>query len=574
MTPHNYRENEGLLLERLYMDRKLAATDYHQILKERKDQSNKENERNLSLIDRLYQIKEIEQETLFQQLIDYYQLEEITFSQQPLIPAPMEIVSIIEALKLLPLNLNDNQIDLLTYDPTICHQAHLLISFILQRRTKIYLVRYSDYLIWQQGYQQQNQTLSSSSTSESFAVLEQLIESHPNKNQMESDIEDDSSPIAKIVTELILKALSSKASDIHFEAQHNGLLIRQRIDGVLTQLSHLPQHYIKPVISRIKIVSQLDISERRHPQDGRFQLNYQQKKCDIRVAILPTIYGEKAVLRLLNTDNTLLTIEHLGLTPLQEKVFIHNLNQQQGLILVTGPTGSGKTQTLYAALQCLNNDNVNISTAEDPVEIRLPGLNQVQINPAISFDFSDALKTFLRQDPDIIMIGEIRDFETADIAMKAAQTGHLVLSTLHTNSAYQTILRLENIGVQRFNIAATVRLIIAQRLVRKLCIHCRINMKNNIYRANLPGCPYCQKGYKGRHGIFELLPVTPQLIENLSDTHIKPPSLNKPSRPRTILESSEMIEESSGFIPLRQQAQELVFKGITDQQEICRVLGQ
>lgn len=365
--------------------------------------------------------------------------------------------------------------------------------------------------------------------------------------------------IVSFVDKVIEDAIKCESSDIHVEPFEQALRIRFRIDGLLTVVATCPFEAAAPLITRLKILAHLDIAERRKPQDGRFRVNH----IDLRVSTCPTLYGEKVVLRLLDVTQQQLSLEEIGLLPKQLEAVYTTLSHPQGMALVTGPTGSGKTVTLYSALQVLNTDSRNLATIEDPVEITVPGINQVNVNPKADLNFAKALKAFLRQDPDIIMVGEIRDLETADIAIKAAQTGHFVLSTLHTNSAIETLTRLRNIGLANYNIASALSLIIAQRLVRKLCSHCKqidnlSSSCNPIYRANAEGCEHCHKGFKGRMGVFEVLMLDDTLrgliCENASVT--------------TLLNYAR----DNGFISLTEHGQTLVQRGITSLSELERVL--
>jgi len=341
-----------------------------------------------------------------------------------------------------------------------------------------------------------------------------------------SDATDaDETPIVRLVNRLLLDALQAGASDIHFEPYEASCRVRFRIDGILHEITRPPVNIARRIASRLKIMAQMDISERRLPQDGRVRLRIADGSAvDFRVNTLPTLWGEKIVLRILDGGNAQLDIDSLGLNNLQREQFLFALQASQGLILVTGPTGSGKTVTLYAGLRVLNTAERNIATAEDPVEINLEGINQVAVNNRIGLDFATALRAFLRQDPDVLMVGEIRDLETAGIAVKAAQTGHLVLSTLHTNSAGETLTRLKNMGVPAFHLATSVRLIVAQRLLRKLCQHCRRPLRlprdtlleagfaphqaDHLRLFGAGGCEHCKGGYRGRVGIYETLPVS------------------------------------------------------------------
>ncbi len=336
-------------------------------------------------------------------------------------------------------------------------------------------------------------------------------------------------PIVIYVNKVLTDAIKAGASDIHFEPYDNDYRVRFRIDGVLTEASHPPPDLAPRLAARIKVIANMDIAEKRLPQDGRLKLRLSLNHVvEFRVSSLPTIWGEKIALRLLHSPTTTISLNRLGFEPEQKELFEQALVQPQGLILVTGPTGSGKSLSLYTGLNLLNTDEKNISTAEDPVEIQLRGINQVQINSKAGLSFAAALRAFLRQDPDVIMVGEIRDLETAEIAIKASQTGHLVLSTLHTNSASQTISRLSNMGVPSYNIVSSLSLIMAQRLVRCLCAHCKeqeeLPPKRELlqqgfkpeqieglvlYRA--VGCRKCSNGYKGRVGIFEVVKPTNDL---------------------------------------------------------------
>lgn len=342
-----------------------------------------------------------------------------------------------------------------------------------------------------------------------------------------SDVDD--APIVRFVNKVLLDAINKGASDIHFEPYEKTYRVRLRQDGILTEFANPPVNLAPRLAARLKVMSRLDISERRIPQDGRFKMKLSKNRAiDFRVSTCPTLFGEKVVMRILDPSSAKLGIDALGYEPVQKERFMNAIHKPQGMVLVTGPTGSGKTVSLYTALNILNTPEVNISTAEDPVEINLAGINQVNINPKAGLLFSSTLRAFLRQDPDIIMVGEIRDLETAEIAVKAAQTGHMVLSTLHTNSAPETLTRMINMGVPAFNLATSVTLIIAQRLARRLCPNCKqvvdipdealketgfsdaeISAKITIYDAK--GCDQCNQGYKGRVGLYEVMPVSEEI---------------------------------------------------------------
>jgi type IV pilus assembly protein PilB len=341
------------------------------------------------------------------------------------------------------------------------------------------------------------------------------------------DVED--APIVRFVNKVLLDAIKKGASDIHFEPYEKTYRIRLRLDGYLKELANPPVQLATKLAARIKVMSRLDIAERRVPQDGRIKMRISKTRAiDFRVSTCPTLFGEKIVARILDPSSAMLGIDALGYEPEQKDLYMSALAQPHGMILVTGPTGSGKTVSLYTGLNILNKEDTNISTAEDPAEINLPGVNQVNVNPKVGLTFASALRAFLRQDPDVIMVGEIRDLETAEIAIKAAQTGHLVLSTLHTNDAPKTLTRLIDMGVKPYAIATSVSLIIAQRLARKLCSNCKapIDMppeallKEGFTEAEIGaglriykpvGCSQCTDGYKGRTGLYQVMPVSEEI---------------------------------------------------------------
>jgi len=415
----------------------------------------------------------------------------------------------------------------------------------------------------------------------SDATLEDLefsgIEEDADDNDGESDI--DEAPIVRFVNKVLMEAIQKGASDVHFEPYEGRFRVRIRIDGMLKEIATPPANLANRICSRIKVMAKLDIAERRLPQDGRMQLKLSKNRgIDFRISTCPILFGEKIVLRILDSGNLKFGADTLGMEEAQKKTFIKAIQQPHGMVLITGPTGSGKTVSLYSALSILNTNDRNISTAEDPAEIYLPGVNQVNISPKIGLTFASALRSFLRQDPDVIMVGEVRDTETAGIAMKAAQTGHMVLSTLHTNSAPDTIIRLTNMGVEPYNIVASVSLIIAQRLVRKLCVHCKqpIELDDEVmiqqgfkaedigsfglYGPNVNGCENCHTGYKDRLGIFEVMPLT----EEISRLVISGAG------------SAEIAEqeEREGILSLRQAGLEKVKAGLTSIEEINRVTSE
>ena len=364
--------------------------------------------------------------------------------------------------------------------------------------------------------------------------LEISDDAPPGEEEDDTSAVDDT-PIVRFVNKVLLDAIKQGASDIHFEPYEKDYRVRFRTDGILREVVKPPKNLAPRLAARLKVMSQMDISERRVPQDGRIQMKLSKNRAiDFRVNTLPTMFGEKIVLRILDPTSAQMGIDALGYDKDQKQLYLDALKQPQGMILVTGPTGSGKTVSLYTGLGILNTDERNISTAEDPVEINMEGINQVLVNNKVGLDFAEALRSFLRQDPDIIMVGEIRDLETAEIAIKAAQTGHLVLSTLHTNSAAETITRMMNMGVPAYNIASSVSLIIAQRLARRLCKTCSIPETDVPHEALIElgftdemletatikravGCGACKDGYKGRVGIYEAVKVTKELANLIMD---------------------------------------------------------
>ncbi|MDE1235090.1 type IV-A pilus assembly ATPase PilB [Vibrio aestuarianus] len=403
--------------------------------------------------------------------------------------------------------------------------------------------------------------------------LASLVQLAEDEIQSVEDLSQDNSPVSRFINQILFDAIRKGASDIHFEPYETLYRVRLRCDGILVETQQPASHLGRRLAARIKILSKLDIAERRLPQDGRIKLRLNQDTAiDMRVSTLPTLWGEKIVLRLLDSGASHLDIDKLGYNDKQKQLYLQALKRPQGMILMTGPTGSGKTVSLYAGLRLLNTADVNISTAEDPVEINLSGINQVQVQPKIGFGFAQALRSFLRQDPDIVMVGEIRDIETAEMAVKAAQTGHLVLSTLHTNSAAETVIRLSNMGIEAFNLASSLSLIIAQRLARRLCPHCKkatyatpslqrqfnLSEQNVIYDANPNGCNECTNGYTGRVGIYEMMEFTPQLTEAIMQ--------------KASILQIEQLAKDNGMQTLQESGIEKLKLGVTSVKELQRVL--
>ncbi|MDH0343946.1 type IV-A pilus assembly ATPase PilB [Chromobacterium haemolyticum] len=431
---------------------------------------------------------------------------------------------LIASRRLLPLLKRGNKLYVGTSDPTQTSAYHA-ITFKTGMTVEIVVVE-DDKLGKMLGKYSEDATAAIKALeNEDFGDLEFADPDVPTDTGPQPDVDD--APVVKFIHKVLLDAINGGASDIHFEPYEKFYRIRYRVDGVLKEISQPPLVLKEKIASRIKVISKLDISEKRVPQDGRMKLVISKARAiDFRVSTLPTLYGEKIVMRILDSSAANLDIEQLGFEPEQKRLLLEAIGRPYGMVLVTGPTGSGKTVSLYTCLNLLNKPDINIATAEDPVEINLPGINQVNVNERAGLTFASALKAFLRQDPDVIMVGEIRDFETADIAIKAAQTGHMVFSTLHTNNAPATLTRMLNMGVAPFNIASSVLLIMAQRLARRLCAHCkkpaeipeeallRAGFKqeelDGSWKPYAPvGCEECRNtGYRGRTGIYEVMPIT------------------------------------------------------------------
>lgn len=392
-----------------------------------------------------------------------------------------------------------------------------------------------------------------------------------------AELQSDQAPISRYIQQILVDAVRKKASDVHFEPFEHHYQIRFRQDGLLQTYAHPPAGVSRRLSTRLKILAQLNIAERRLPQDGRIKLTLTaDHTVDMRVSTLPTIWGEKVVVRLLDNGQQQLTLHDLGLTEWQRQHYQDALDRPQGMILFTGPTGSGKTVSLYSGLKYLNQPERNIATVEDPVEIQLEGVNQVNVNTAIGLDFATALRAFLRQDPDVVMVGEIRDLDTAEIGIKAAQTGHLVLSTLHTNSAAESITRLSHMGIAPYNLASSLTLVVAQRLVRRLCPMCKqphpaddphlqhlANLyptltPNTLYQAHPHGCYQCYQGYQGRTGVYEVLPVTETIASAIY-------------RNASAIELTQLATEE-GMWRLAESGIAKLNQGITSIQELTRVI--
>lgn len=486
---------------------------------------------------------------------------------------------LIQKHQVLPLYTRGNRLFLAQSDPTN-HQALTEVRFQTGASVETVLVEHDKLeAALDKFLHAQDEDIGDSLDTMDDVHLDDLdIEAIDDDDQGGDDISDaDDAPIVRFINKLMIDAIKQGCSDIHFEPYEKTYRVRFRTDGILKEVTKPPANLAPRLAARLKVMSQLDISERRVPQDGRIKLRISKNRAiDFRVNTLPTQFGEKIVLRILDPTSAQVGVEALGFEDDQKQAYVETLHQPQGMILVTGPTGSGKTVSLYTGLNILNTTERNISTAEDPVEINMPGVNQVQIRERVGLTFPEALRAFLRQDPDVIMVGEIRDIETAEIAIKAAQTGHMVLSTLHTNSAPETLTRLLNMGVPAFNVATSVSLIIAQRLARRLCTHCKklasdipekILKEEGFEEIDIPldqiqlyhpqGCPKCTNGYKGRIGIYEVLKVTPSIS-------------------RIIMEGGNSLEIASkaveeGFRTLRQSALRRTAEGIISLEEANRV---
>lgn len=488
---------------------------------------------------------------------------------------PIKLVNekLIRQHHVLPLLKRGNRLFLAVSDPT-CFQALDEIKFNTRLSTESIVVE-DDKLS-----QAIDNALEAADTSMKDLMdtdLDNIQVTGGEEEERRADIdtsEIDDAPIVRFVNKILLDAIKRGASDIHVEPYEKFFRIRYRQDGMLHEIANPPANLASRLSARIKVMSRMDIAERRIPQDGRIKMAISKNRSiDFRVNTCPTLYGEKVVLRILDPTSAQLGIEKLGFESDQQEAFLKAISKPYGMILVTGPTGSGKTVTLYTALNILNQPDVNISTAEDPVEITVSGINQVNVNVKTGLTFAEALRAFLRQDPDIIMVGEVRDLETAEIAVKAAQTGHLVLSTLHTNDAPQTLNRLMQMGIPAFNIASSVLLIMAQRLARRLCEHCKrvenlppeVLLDAGFREQELGtfivygpvGCDKCTKGYKGRVGIYQVMPIT----EGMN---------------RIILEGGNVMEISEqanreGVADLRASGLKKVKSGVTSLEEIDRI---
>ena len=439
------------------------------------------------------------------------------------LPQGIVDAKLVSQYRIFPLGKRGGRLFIACADPTD-QEAVERIKFATQLAPEWIVVEY-DKLMRLVSDQQTTTTQSMEALVSSdfeFEVTDEDPAAAQEKTDVASEVED--APVVKFLHKMLIDAINLRASDLHFEPYEFNYRVRFRVDGELREITQPPIAIKEKLASRIKVISRLDISEKRIPQDGRMKLKFGSKTIDFRVSTLPTLYGEKIVIRVLDPSSARLGIEALGYEQQEKDRLLACIVRPYGMVLVTGPTGSGKTVSLYTCLNMLNQPGVNISTVEDPAEINMPGVNQVNVNDKAGLNFAAALKSFLRQDPDVIMVGEIRDLETADIAIKAAQTGHMVLSTLHTNDAPTTLTRLQNMGVAPFNIASSILLITAQRLVRRLCESCKVpadyprasllragyteEMLDDTWRPyRAVGCSNCNNGYRGRVGIYQVMPI-------------------------------------------------------------------
>lgn len=530
----------------------------------------------VSVPEALLELNLIKHDELIEQLSLIFGLQQISLDQFDYhsLCLKLGLRALITRFQALPINQTSQLLTLAVADPTNLHiedefrfatglRVELVLADVKQLRGAIRQVY---------GQAVSGETLGNNKELNQQELASLIPISADERSNIE-DLSTDEAPISRFIHQVLLDAVRKRASDIHFEPYEQHYRIRLRCDGILVETQQPAQHLNRRLAARLKILARLNIAEKRLPQDGRIKLRLNtETSVDMRVSTLPTLWGEKVVLRILDSSIAHLSIDALGYNTQQQALYLSALSKPQGLILMTGPTGSGKTTSLYTGLQILNTSEVNIATAEDPIEINLAGINQVQVQPQIGFGFAQALRAFLRQDPDVVMVGEIRDFETAEVAVKAAQTGHLVLSTLHTNSAAESVVRMANMGIEAFNIASSLSLIIAQRLARTLCSHCKqpttlppsleqqlnLTPESRIYRANKRGCSECHQGYNGRTGIYEVMAFDHCLAQAVNEG--------------ATVEQLETLAKQQGMQTLKESGIEKLLAGITSYQELQRVL--
>lgn len=565
--------NFSALAARLQSDELLPAEDIVAIAQEARANG-------ITLIQALIDGKLVTGPTLAQIVADEYGVPLLDLSRMELAQLPIELVSseLIRKHSALPLYRRGNRLFLAIGDPTN-NAAVDEFKFVTGITAETIVVAYDqletviDSLIAEEDEVFEGALFD---FGDDDAMLPELEVATSSDEDEALDIENiaNDAPVVKFINKVLFDAIKHGASDVHFEPYESEYRVRVRADGVLREIVRPPKGLSPRLAARLKVMARLDISERRVPQDGRIQLKISKgRPIDFRVSTLPTLFGEKIVLRILDPNSARMGIDALGYEPDQKALYLEALKRPQGMILATGPTGSGKTVSLYTGLDILNKSEVNISTAEDPVEINMEGVNQVQINPKIGLDFAQVLRSFLRQDPDILMVGEIRDLETAEIAIKAAQTGHLVLSTVHTNSAPETINRLLNMGVPAYNIASSLSLIIAQRLARRLCKYCAQpaevpeqalkelgftdEMLEGAAIKKPVGCRQCRNGYSGRIGIYEVVKVNKMIASTILSGS-------------GIFELERVIREA-GYFDLRTAALRKCAQGDISLEEVSRV---
>ncbi|MCF7545718.1 type IV-A pilus assembly ATPase PilB [Pseudomonas petrae] len=543
------------------LDEKTAQQAYQQARKDR-----------LSLVSYLVQSKLVNSLVLAEMASDQFGLPFLDLTNLDKDSQPRGLVSekLIRQHHALPLWRRGNKLFVGVSDPTN-HQAITDIQFSTGLTTEAILIEDDKLTAGIDKFFDTSNGLGEMADVDLSLEIETTSDS---KETMLGEVDAEDAPVVRFVNKMLMDAIRLGSSDLHFEPYEKIFRVRLRTDGILHEVAKPPTQLAGRIAARLKVMAGLDISERRRPQDGRIKLRISKNRAiDFRVNTLPTLWGEKIVMRILDPTSAQMGIDALGYEPEQKALYLEALSKPQGMILVTGPTGSGKTVSLYTGLNILNTTDINISTAEDPVEINLEGINQVNVNPRQGMDFSQALRAFLRQDPDVIMVGEIRDLETAEIAIKASQTGHMVLSTLHTNSAAETLTRLHHMGVAAFNIATAINLIIAQRLARKLCPHCKKEIsvpRDTLLSEGFPedrigsfklyspvGCEHCNAGYKGRVGIYEVVKNTPALE-------------------RIIMEEGNSIDiatqmRKDGYNDLRTSGLLKAMHGLTSLEEINRV---
>lgn len=489
------------------------------------------------------------------------------------LPKDLLDIKLCAAYKVFPLLKRGNRLVVATADPTQKEAAEK-IKFTSQAGVDWVIAEYDKlYKLVENASKSVSESLNAFNADSDFEFDDVKDNSEQEEENTNSDVED--APIVKFLHKMLIDAFNMRASDLHFEPYEHSYRVRFRVDGELREIASPPIAIKEKLASRIKVISRLDISEKRVPQDGRMKLKIgADKVIDFRVSTLPTLFGEKIVIRILDPSSAKMGVDALGYEPDEKKRLLDAINRPYGMVLVTGPTGSGKTVSLYSCLNLLNKPGVNISTAEDPSEINMPGVNQVNVNEKAGLTFAAALKSFLRQDPDVIMVGEIRDLETADISIKAAQTGHLVLSTLHTNDAPTTLTRMRNMGIAPFNIASSVILITAQRLARRLCAQCKQPVdiphealleagyaESDLDGSWVPykaiGCSACNNGYKGRVGIYQVMPISEAMQEIIL-------------RDGSALDIAAQAR-SEGVKSLRESGLDKVRQGVTSLEEVLAV---